>query len=263
MGVRTNSEIIFQIGRDNALNDLLLDETLSSLLDTLDHATVHEATLAAGESNYVVPFGDVLQARLVYIRANGAIRVTPGGGLATSAIVTAVGGSYPTGFAGGETLTLDFDDLGSFVVTFLASDQSLADVIARINAAAVAVPVVDGAGDPVTVARDSGGQLQLRSSLTGVGSEVEVVSGSAGVLAQLGLTAGVTNGVNATPGQTPITLTKPANTSASDSAAGVPVFAFLTLQTSALTIDSLESAAEVRLTVGLAGDLLTEPPSDC
>lgn len=263
MGIRTNLEIILQLGRNNALSDLLINESLTALLDTLDHATVHEATLAAGESNYVVPFGDVAQARLVYVRANGPIRLTPGGGLATSAIVTAVGGGYPTGFSGGEELVLDIDDIGQFTTTFDAADQSLAAVVNRINAAAALVPVVDGAGDPVAVARASGGQLQLRSSTTGTGSEVEVVSGSAGVLATLGLTADVTNGVAASPGQTPVTLTKPAYVTASNPAADVPVFALLTLQTSGLTIDSLDGDDEVRLLVAIAGDVLTEPPSSC
>jgi hypothetical protein len=263
MGVRTNLEIIFQIGRNNELTDLLFDESLTSLLDTLDHATTHEATLAAGQSNYVVPFGDVLQSQLVYILADGAIRVTPGGGAATSAIVTASGGSFPTGFSGGETLELDIDDIGSFVTTFDAADQALAAVINRINAAAALVPIVDGGGVPVTAARDNGsGQRRLLSSTTGIGSEVEVISGSVGVLAQLGLSVGVTNGVNAIAGQTPVTLTKPVNTAGTFSTAGVPVFFFASLQTGALTIDNLE-AVETRLTVAIAGDLLTEPPSDC
>lgn len=263
MGVRTNSEITFQIGRDNALTDKLLDEGLSSLLDTLDHATVHEATLAAGESNYLVPFGDVTQGRLVYIRANGAIRVTPGGGLATSAQVDGSGGSYPTGFTGGETLDIDIDNGGTITVTFDAADQLLPAVINRINAATALAGVVDGGGNPATVARDNGsGELRLLSSTTGVSSEVEVIAGGT-ALGTLGLSATVVNGVNASAGQTPITLTKPANTSGSDAAATVPVFFFATLQTSALTIDNLETAAETRLTVAVAGDVVTTPPTTC
>lgn len=263
MGIRTSLEIALQLGRDNALTDLLVDESISALLDTLDHATVHEGTLGAGESNYVVPMGDVAQARLVLIHANGAVRVTPGGGAASSAIVTASGGSYPTGFAGGETLVIEVDDLGDITVTFDAADQSLAAVVNRINAAAALLPVVDGGGVPVTVARESGGELQLRSPTTGASSEVEVVSGSAGVLTALGLTAAVTNGANASPGQTPLTLTKPMLVTASNPGEDVPVFAFMTLQTTALTIDSLDSENEVRVMVAIAGDVLSEPPSSC
>lgn len=265
MGVRTNSEIVFQIGRNNALSDLLLNESLTSLLDTLDHATVHEATLTAGETNYVVPFGDVAQARLVYVRANGAIRLTPGGGLATSASREGSGGSYPTGFTGtGENLDLEIDGL-SVTLTFTAGASTLADVIAEINAAAVAVPVVDGAGDPVTIARNNGsGELELRSTLTGTSSTVEVLATTAAaVLAALGLTAGLTTGVNASPGQTPVTLTKPAYTAGTADTSGVPVFGFLTLQTSAITVDNLESTADTRIMVAVAGDVLTEPPEDC
>jgi len=259
MGVRTNSEIIFQIGRDNALTDLLLDESLTSILDTLDHATVHEGTLEASEANYVVPFGDVTQARIVYIRADGAIRVTPGGGLATAAQVDGSGGTYVTGFVGGETLNVDVDGT-SLAVIFDAADQSLAQVVNRINSFAALAGIAGAGAVPTTVARDNGSsELRFVSPTTGIASEIDILSGTA--LAQLGLSVATTNGVNASAGQTPVTLTKPANTSASDAAAGVPVFFFATLQTSALTIDNLETAAATRITVAIAGDIITTP--DC
>lgn len=260
MGVRTSAEIAFQIGRDNKLTDKLLDEGLSSLLDTLDHATVHEATLSAGETNYVVPFGDVLQGRMVYIRGDGPIRVTPGGGLATSASVTGSGGTYVTGFVGGETLDLDIDNGGTINVVFDAADQSLAQVINRINSFAALAGVTGDGGAPITIASDVGSELRIASGTTGVSSEVEILAGGT-ALATLGLTATVVNGVEAQAGQTPITLTKPASTAGSDAASGVPVFFFATLQTSALTIDSLDSSNEVRIMVAVAGDVVTTP--DC
>ena len=179
MGVRTSSEIVFQIGRNNALTDKVFDETLDSILDTLDHATVHEATLEASESNYVVPFGDVAQSRIVYIKADGAVRVTPGGGAATQASIDGSGGSYVTGFGGGETLQVDIDNGGTITVTFDAADQSLTQVINRINAAAALAGVVGPGNIPATIARDNGGgELQLLSPTTGVSSEVEVLAGA-------------------------------------------------------------------------------------
>jgi len=257
MGMRTNSEIIFQIGRNNALVDKVLDESMTSVLDTLDHATTHEGTLAASETNYVVPFGDVALARLVYIRADGAIRVTPGGGLATSAQADGVGGTYVTAFAGGETLLFEVDNVAVAVV-FDGTDQSLAQVINRINSFVALAGVSGPGGIPATVARTNGAtELRLVSPTTGIASEIDVQSGTG--RATLGLAVAVTNGVNSTAGQTPLTLTKPANVNASDGAAGVPVFFFGTLQTASLTVENLETAAETRILVGIAGDVITTP----
>jgi len=101
----------------------------------------------------------------------------------TAATVTAIGGTYPTTFAGGNTLTLAYDQGTSFIVTFLAADQSLAQVVARINQYA-----------GFALAGTSGGQLTLTGQQGGTGGQVSVVGGSTGVLAQLGLTAGVTSG---------------------------------------------------------------------
>lgn len=105
---------------------------------------------------------------------------------ATAATVTAVGAVYPTAFAGGETLTLGFDDINAnpnFVVTFRAGDTSLNNIIARINAYA-----------GYTMADSTGGQLRLTGRQLGTGGQIRVVTGSTGVLAALGLTAANTNG---------------------------------------------------------------------
>jgi hypothetical protein len=98
------------------------------------------------------------------------------------ATVTAVGGTFPTTFAGGETLTIGFDDAQNFVVTFVVGDQSLAQVIAEINLANAGVAVADA----------NAGQLRLTGIATYGSAQVRVISGSAGVLAKLGLSAGTT-----------------------------------------------------------------------
>jgi hypothetical protein len=49
------------------------------------------------------------------------------------AFVDSGAGTYPTTFAGGETLTLGYDATTNFTTVFLATDQSMAQVIARIN----------------------------------------------------------------------------------------------------------------------------------
>lgn len=103
---------------------------------------------------------------------------------ATAAVRTAAAGTYPTTFAGGETLTLGYDGAPNFTVTFLAADQSLAQVVARINAYA-----------GFAFADSTGGQLRLTGLQKGNGGQVRVVAASAGgVLTQLGLTVATTAG---------------------------------------------------------------------
>lgn len=265
MGIRTNVDLTLQAGRENDLAKVAFEDDLSQLLDTLEHEKSGTLTIPAGGSNVAIDFGGVVQARLVYLRANGPFRVTPGGGLATSAKIDGVAGSYPTGFTG-VNQNLDFKVDGvALSAAFQAGDQSLAQVINRINAAAALAGVTGPGGVPVTVARTDGGtQLRLISSTTGVGSTVEVLSSSAAaVLTALGLTAHVVAGVNASAGQTPLTCMQPANTTASDSAAGVVAFLFATLLTSALTVDNLDPDNDIELTYFLAGDLTSSPPADC
>ena len=94
--------------------------------------------------------------------------------LATQGSITGVGGTYPTGFVGGETLEVSIDDLPTQVVVFEAADQTLNQVIDRINGATAS-----------SIASDSGGQLQLDSRIFGYSASIEVIGGTA--LATLGL----------------------------------------------------------------------------
>ena len=104
---------------------------------------------------------------------------------ATAATVTSAVGTYPTTFAGGEVLTLGYDDRANFAVTFLAADQSKAQVIARINQYAGFAFATDGGVDLIT----------LTGLQRGNGASVRVVSSAPGsVLTTLGLTVGTTIG---------------------------------------------------------------------
>lgn len=96
------------------------------------------------------------------------------------AYVRSGAGSYPTSFAGGETLTLGNDDNPNFTVIF-GADTSQAAVISRINQYA-----------GYEMARSiSATVIELRGNANG--GQVRVVSASAGgVLTALGLTAGAT-----------------------------------------------------------------------
>jgi hypothetical protein len=102
---------------------------------------------------------------------------------ATAATVTGIGGVFPTLFVGGETLTIGYDGTPDFTVTFLAADQTALQVAARINAYA-----------GFAFADVSGGQVRFTSIQRGQGAQVRIVSGSAGVLTALGLTAATTIG---------------------------------------------------------------------
>lgn len=104
---------------------------------------------------------------------------------ATAATVTSAAGTYPTTFAGGEQLVLGYDGAPNLTVTFLAADQSKAQVIARINQYAGFALASDGGGVLIT----------LTGIQRGTGGAVRVVSSSPGsVLTTLGLSVGTTIG---------------------------------------------------------------------
>ena len=103
---------------------------------------------------------------------------------ATAAVLTSGAGTYPSTFVGGEQLVLGVDGGANFTVTFLAADQSKAQIISRINQYA-----------GFTFASDGGTTLIVLTSLQrGNGAAVRVVSATAGVLTALGLAAGTTIG---------------------------------------------------------------------
>lgn len=87
---------------------------------------------------------------------------------ATAAFILGVGGTYDTGFVGGEDLLLQIDGDDPLPIVFTAAEQSLAEVVAYINAKAAA-----------TVATSSGGQLRLNSVVRGTAGRVRVLGGSA------------------------------------------------------------------------------------
>jgi len=122
-------------------------------------------------------------------------------GTGTAATVTSSSADTTPTFAGGETVTLRFDegtiyDTGDVVVTFLATDDTQALVAARINAAVqAAVLVLEGKATThafVAVVTD---EYVLTGRAHGTAAAVEVVAFSAaGVGTTLGLSVGVTNG---------------------------------------------------------------------
>lgn len=94
------------------------------------------------------------------------------------AMHTSGNGTYPTTFAGGETLTLGVDEEVNVTVVFQAGDQAKADVITRINAALGYTAAADAGGSRIKfTGRANGGQFRVVAS-----------TGAVSPLAQLGLT---------------------------------------------------------------------------
>ena len=103
---------------------------------------------------------------------------------ATQARRTGVAGTWPTLFAGGETLTVRVNGAGSAplqTVTFTVAAQAIEDVLRQINEQLVDAHAVDELGE-----------VRLRSDRFGTSSNVDVVGGTG--RATLGLAVGDTSG---------------------------------------------------------------------
>lgn len=92
-----------------------------------------------------------------------------------------INGTYPTGFAGGETLQIAVDGGSTQTITFQATDQTLEQVIDRINAT-----LTDAE------ASDVGSELKVEADSRGLDSQLEIVGGTGA--AQLGHIAAVAVG---------------------------------------------------------------------
>ncbi len=94
--------------------------------------------------------------------------------LATQATILGAGGVFPTGFVGGETLELSIDGAPTQVVVFEAADQTVNQVVDRINGATAS-----------NIASVVGGEVQLDSRVFGYSATIEVIGGT--VVSALGL----------------------------------------------------------------------------
>lgn len=111
------------------------------------------------------------EVEFLYIKFNSAVTLRL---YADVAELVGSGGTFPTGFVGGETLIAKVDAFASFTTTFQAGDQSAAQCATRINQAAI------GAGYtflPASV--DTSGQLKLSGLTTGAEGTVLVTGGTA------------------------------------------------------------------------------------
>lgn len=137
------------------------------------------------EEDYFQPYMAPKVHRIVKTPGKSGSYYIDWGDMDYPAVVVGVGAVFPTGFLGGEKLSVIVDGL-SYEVTFQAGDQTLAAVVARINAV-VGVAI----GQPFADA--FAGQLRLTTAVKGKVAYIQIV-GSIPVLAALGLTAGFTYG---------------------------------------------------------------------
>jgi hypothetical protein len=73
MSLRTKVDFQVAIGFDNRLDDTAFERSLTELLDTCEHVVTQTIALDPNASDVPVSFGDVTQARLAYIEADGEI----------------------------------------------------------------------------------------------------------------------------------------------------------------------------------------------
>ena len=139
--------------------------------------------------------GSVQFSRLAYVEGSSSFRfalstgqilsVDVGAGYTSATFTgtvashTSSAGTYNTGFTGGETLVLGYDGVPNFTVTFLSTDQTIDQVVARINLYA----------GFTFAAKQTSTTFSLTGLQGGTGGQVRVVSGSGTVLTTLGLTA--------------------------------------------------------------------------
>lgn len=125
--------------------------------------------------SYALQTGQVLQLDV----GSGPTSATFTGLAAT---VTGSGATFGS-ITAGMTAVFAYDSAAQFTVTFQAGDTTVGAAVARINQYA-----------GFSFASNAGGQIALTGIQGGLGGLVNVVSGSAGTLTDLGLTTGVTLG---------------------------------------------------------------------
>lgn len=213
------------------------------------------ASLTGGTGfTYSLNSGEVLALNL----GAGQVSATFTGGAAT---VTSSGQTFPTLFAGGETVTLGYDGAPDFVVTFLDADETQAAVIARIN---------QYAGFSYAASVD-GTHMSLTGIQKGTGGKVRVVAASAGsVLTKLGLVVGTTVGAGNVANIGAITPTEINTVVAAaiagtkveqDSSGRLRVSNTATPLTGTLAVGALTTATGLGFTVGQSASAATLPTS--
>jgi hypothetical protein len=99
------------------------------------------------------------QFQLLSLKSNGAMTLRIG---AAEASLIAVGGSYPTGFSGGQAFGFSIDQV-AVTGTFLVGDQSISQVVTRLNQAAISAGLTY-----LPFTADVTGQVRITGKQTGL-----------------------------------------------------------------------------------------------
>jgi hypothetical protein len=168
-------------GGDQSVKSLSLrcaaGQQFQSAVETASTVAIATAGLVGAVFVDVDLLSVLTSIELLYVKASNPILIRIG---AAEATLTGVGGTFPTLFVGGETLTMTIDGV-AVSVAFLVGDQTAAQCVARINAACA----LAGLSTPRASVATSG-QITITGSLTGYQGTV-VITGGTGA-ATLGLT---------------------------------------------------------------------------
>lgn len=128
------------------------------------------AAIKGGKGPFNIEPGDSIT-----FQKNGAVNVSTTIAAAAARILGVVG-TYPTTWVGGEDLLIQIDEDDPLPIVFTVAEQTLAEVIAYINAKAAA-----------TIASNVGGELAIDSVIRGTAGRVRILGGTA--MTALGLSA--------------------------------------------------------------------------
>jgi len=106
--------------------------TYQTIIETASPIAIQTPGSAGDAFVDLAILGDLIGVEFLYVKTSTPMVLCIDAG---SASLTSDPITIPTGFLGGETLTATLDALAPVVVTFDVGDQSLAQVVARINAA--------------------------------------------------------------------------------------------------------------------------------
>lgn len=243
---RVQMEVSTQVGQDNSLTDCLFHRDFSQFTDALDHASSSQLVLAAGESQSV-DFGDVTEGRYLYLEADGELAAAVNGVAPTVATLLGAGGTFPTGFVGGEAFSFRVDGV-TVSGTFTSGAQTAQQCVNELNARAML------AGLSFVPFQVVGGQVFLHGNNASAAGKVEVLT----INALLGFAALVSaTGTDADGVTAPIQLARPVDL-ASGTAVESRVVWLATMRFTALVLTNPSQTDSVRVNVAIAGDLVAD-----
>lgn len=157
-------------------------ETVLSTANPISVSTVGALGAAWAELDFL---SELEEIEFLLVRSSSQVVLRIG---AAAAVLTGVGGVFPSGFAGGETLIGTLDGT-AFTVTFTAAAQTAAQVATEINGALALLGI---ATPRATVA--ASGQIAIEGVLTGAAGTVTTTGGTGAAAIGLGAASAVGDG---------------------------------------------------------------------